>query len=113
MTDGPWINAEPNPVPWSAEPGQTTITWSAGDGGDATIYVGTPEGEFATFALGSEGTSEANWIQPGVDYYFMLRPEGSEDITAAIQVVMAPAPVPEIDPPTPAEALAPSEPLPP
>jgi hypothetical protein len=76
---GPWIKAEPNPVPPGTAPGTTTISWSTGDGSKGQVYVVRPlkdeksPKEDKLFVAGPSGTHAAPWInKKGGKYEFVL-----------------------------------------
>jgi GT2 family glycosyltransferase len=69
-----FLTAEPNPILMGEQPGNTTLSWSTGDGspGEVRLSVdGRPERLFATAPRSSE---EVPWIQEGKSYEFRLYP---------------------------------------
>jgi hypothetical protein len=66
------LSASPNPVPAGSTPGSTTIKWATGGSAAAQVYVSTNGGVETLFASGGEGSSEAPWIQTGMNYEFRL-----------------------------------------
>jgi hypothetical protein len=66
------LSAAPNPVPLSAEPATTRISWDTGDGSVGQVYVSATTGAEQLFAQGPSGTAEAPWILPGLTYTFRL-----------------------------------------
>ena len=69
--DGPWIRAEPNPVPFAGEKGTTTITWLATGMNDAKVYLRGADKE-ELLSGGSQGKETIDWIAPGGVYEFVL-----------------------------------------
>ena len=65
---GATMQASPNPVPAGIGTGSTTITWHASDDRKAAVFVETCEGE-RLFAEGQEGSSEAPWVQAGINEF--------------------------------------------
>jgi len=84
------IEASPNPVPTGSEPGTTTITWKTGDGSQAQVYVSQDGAAEKLFASGSEGSTDAAWIQAGSTYEFRVY-AGSDHKTqlASVKVTRA------------------------
>lgn len=66
---GPWIVAEPNPVPAGS---WTTVSWSTGDGSDGQVWVSAGGAAEVLFAEEPEGSAPAPWIQAGIKYRFRL-----------------------------------------
>lgn len=64
--------ATPNPVPANGGLGTTTLSWATGGRPTSALYVTTDGGPETLFAEGSEGSSEAPWIQTGHTYEFHL-----------------------------------------
>lgn len=84
------LTASPNPVPASSGAGTTRITWTSGGRTAAAIYVSADGSEEKLFAEGSEGSSEAAWIQPGATYEFRLYANADrKDVLARVQVAQA------------------------
>ena len=69
---GATLEASPNPVVGGSGPGKATITWNAGPHPEAAVFVVSDDAPENLFATGSEGSSEAPWIQPGKRYEFRL-----------------------------------------
>ena len=87
---GPWIRADPNPVPFAGEKGTTTITWDAAGESDAKIYLRGPEKE-ELFSGGSHGKETIDWIAPGGVYEFVLYADADRKKELAILKVTRPA----------------------
>lgn len=87
---GPWIRADPNPVPFAGEKGTTTITWDAAGASDAKIYLRGPEKE-ELFSGGSHGKETIDWIAPGGVYEFVLYADADRKKELAILKVTRPA----------------------
>jgi len=87
---GPWIRADPNPVPFAGEKGTTTITWDAAGASDAKIYLRGPEKE-ELFSGGSHGKETIDWIAPGGVYEFVLYADADRKKELAILQVTRPA----------------------
>jgi len=66
------LTATPNPVPYGAGLGTTTITWSTGESLSGQIYLSVDGGPKQLFARGSRGSQEAPWINTGNSYEFRL-----------------------------------------
>lgn len=75
---GATLTASPNPVTTSGTAGKTTITWNAGNHPEAAVYVTSEDAGESLFASGSQGSSEAPWIQPGKRYEFRLYSKGDK-----------------------------------
>lgn len=67
-----FIWATPNPVPFGADPGTTTIEWSTGDGSPGWVFLRHDDGEETLFSHQPVGLQEAAWIQPEMAYRFTL-----------------------------------------
>jgi hypothetical protein len=68
----PILTASPNPVPSGEAKGRTTISWNAMGESASKIYVSVDGGEESLFAVGRQGSSDANWISAGSNYEFRL-----------------------------------------
>jgi hypothetical protein len=68
----PVLTASPNPVPAGDAKGRTTISWNALGESAGKVYVSMNGGEESLFAVGREGSSDANWIETGPSYEFRL-----------------------------------------
>jgi len=66
------ISASPNPVPAGAGPGETTITWTTGNGAEGRVRVSTDGGLERTVTQGPAGTLPVNWINGSAVYEFRL-----------------------------------------
>lgn len=66
------IKADPNPVPFSAGKGTTTITWSTTGEAACQVYVSVDGGAEKLFAAGITGSQQAPWITPTSTYQFRL-----------------------------------------
>src|SRR6266403_2089995 len=64
----PILTASPNPVPAGDAQGRTTISWNALGESDGKVYVSMNGGEESLFAVGRQGSSDANWIDAGSSY---------------------------------------------
>ena len=75
---GPWIKADPNPVPAGADKfGKTTISWDTAGAPASEVYVlinGKEEKKFSGAKV--KGSQEATWIGKG-EYEFKIY-EGTE-----------------------------------
>ncbi|MEO6224143.1 MAG: hypothetical protein ABIP90_12920 [Vicinamibacterales bacterium] len=72
QTRGPAITASPNPVP-TADRAITTITWNAGPGSTAEVWVSINGGQEILFGgESSEGSKDADWIDAGSAYTFRV-----------------------------------------
>ena len=87
---GPWIRAEPNPVPFAGEKGTTTITWDAAGANDAKVYLRGPEKE-ELFSGGSHGKETIDWIAQGGVYEFVLYADAERKKELATLKVTRPA----------------------
>ncbi len=67
-----WISAAPNPIPAGAAPGETTVTWTTGNGTEGRVKVSTDGGLERTVAAGPKGTLPVNWISGSSMYEFRL-----------------------------------------
>jgi hypothetical protein len=67
----PALSASPNPVPAGDAKGRTTISWNALGESAGEVYVSLNGGEESSFAVGRQGSSDANWIDAG-SYEFRL-----------------------------------------
>jgi type IV pilus biogenesis protein CpaD/CtpE len=72
QTGEPWIKADPNPVPVSADKGTTTVSWNSGGGAMAEVYLVNAKQEETLFSGGATGSQTANWIAKGGKYEFRL-----------------------------------------
>ena len=87
---GATISAAPNPVPAGSGAGTTTIKWTTGDGTDGKVFLSTGGSERSDpFALGSEGSSDAPWIQAGITYEFRLYNSDHTKLLAKVTVTKA------------------------
>jgi hypothetical protein len=68
----PILTASPNPVPSGDAKGRTTISWNAMGESAGKVYVSVNGGEESLFAVGRQGSSDANWIRAGSSYEFRL-----------------------------------------
>ena len=68
----PILTAYPNPVPAGDAKGRTTISWNALGESASKVYVSMNGAEESLFAVGREGSSDANWIETGPSYEFRL-----------------------------------------
>jgi hypothetical protein len=68
----PILTASPNPVPAGDAKGRTTISWNALGESAGEVYVSLNGGEESLFAVGRQGSSDANWIDAGSSYEFRL-----------------------------------------
>lgn len=86
----PWIKAEPNPVPSQAgsDKGTTTISWDAGDGSNAEVYLQVAGKPDQLFSGGSRYKKDATWIKKGTKYEFVLF-AGSEHKTELARVAVS------------------------
>ena len=66
------IKADPNPVPFTAGKGTTTITWGTKGGEMYQVYLSVDGGAEKLFATGTSGSQEAPWITPDATYQFRL-----------------------------------------
>ena len=70
---GPSINANPNPATCAAGQGRTVITWNAGSGSTAEVWLSIDDAPEILFGGESrEGTQNADWIDGGRTYDFRL-----------------------------------------
>ena len=68
----PILTASPNPVPPGDTKGRTTISWNALGESAGKVYVSVNGGEESLFAVGRQGSSDANWIDGRLNYEFRL-----------------------------------------
>lgn len=68
----PILTASPNPVPAGHALGQTTISWNALGERIGKVYVSMNGGEESLFAVGRQGSNDANWIDARSSYEFRL-----------------------------------------
>jgi hypothetical protein len=68
----PALSASPNPVPAGDAKGRTTISWNALGESAGKVHVSVNGGEESWFAVGRQGSSDANWIDAGSSYEFRL-----------------------------------------
>jgi len=87
---GPWIRADPNPVPFAGEKGTTTITWDAADANDAKVYLRS-DGKEELFSGGNQHSEAIDWIAPGGVYEFVLYADADRKKELAILKVTRPA----------------------
>jgi len=87
---GPWIRADPNPVPFAGEKGTTTITWDAADANDAKVYLRS-DGKEELFSGGNQHSEAIDWIAPGGVYEFVLYADAERKKELAILKVTRPA----------------------
>ncbi|MFT4039649.1 MAG: hypothetical protein QM692_15805 [Thermomicrobiales bacterium] len=107
---GSFIRANPNPVPYSAEPGSVVIEWSTGYADGGRVTVATDGGSPAEFATGAAGSAAAPWIAAGRRYVFALHAgEPTGRPLASVEVGMnAPIPITGAAPERPFLAASPN-----
>lgn len=88
--DGPWIRADPNPVPFAGDKGTTTITWDAAGANQATVCLRGPDKE-ELFSGGGSGKETIDWIAPGGVYVFVLYADAERTKQLATLKVTRPA----------------------
>jgi hypothetical protein len=81
------LTASPNPVSAGAALGKTTLSWRSRSYPDAAIYVSVDGKAETLFAEGSEGESEANWIQAENKYDSRLYADKTRTNTLAQRFV--------------------------
>jgi len=86
---GPSITAAPNPVPAVSGAGTTTIKWTTGDGTTGNVFVSETGAEEKPFTSGPTGSSDAPWIQIGVNYEFRLYNSDHTKLLAKVTVTRA------------------------
>jgi hypothetical protein len=82
----PILTASPNPVPAGHALGQTTISWNALGEDIGKVYVSVNGGEESLFAVGRQGSSDANWIDGGSTYDFRLYNSDHSKLLAKVTV---------------------------
>ena len=87
---GPWILADPNPVPFAGDKGTTTITWLAAGMNDAKVYLRSADRE-ELLSGGSQGEQTIDWIAPGGVYEFVLYADAEKKKELATLKVTRPA----------------------
>lgn len=85
----PWISADPNPVPGGPGRGRTTVSWDTGNGQPGIITVVQDSGPATLFATGARGQGEADWIQDGSRYRFLLHSGVDGQLLAEVTVERA------------------------
>ena len=83
---GPRITAAPNPVPAGSGAGTTTIKWTTADGTTGNVFVSEAGAEEKPFTSGPTGSSDAPWIQIGVNYEFRLYNSDHTKLLAKVTV---------------------------
>lgn len=86
------LQAAPNPVP--ADSSATTITWDAGAGGTAQLYVSQNGGPEKLVAENRKGSKPINWIYTGT-YEFRLYAGTERESKLATIVVTGGKPAPK------------------
>ena len=84
---GPWIRAEPNPVPAGPGMGKATITWDTANGQWGEVYLSVPKAAEKLFCAGPKGSNDAPWIAKGGHYEFLLY-AGKEHKTVLARVAV-------------------------
>ena len=85
----PSITAAPNPVPAGSGAGTTTIKWTTGDGTTGNVFVSETGAEEKPFSSGPTGSTDAPWIQIGVNYEFRLYNSDHTKLLAKVTVTRA------------------------
>ena len=88
--NGVVLKADPNPVPTSAGPVKTTITWSTPDKAVVQIFVGPPwqPDEKLVLESAGRGSTEVDWILPNWQYEFRMY--GGKDKKELLAVLRIP-----------------------
>jgi len=82
----PILTASPNPVPAGHALGRTTISWNAFGESTSKVYVSVNGGEESLFAVGRQGSNDANWIDAGSSYEFRLYNSDHSKLLAKVSV---------------------------
>ena len=69
---GPFIWAEPNPVPGVSNEGTTVVHWDTGDGSIGEVYFSVNGDDERLFFTSAEGSRPAPWILARCTYDFRL-----------------------------------------
>lgn len=84
---GPGLRVDPTVVPWSAQAGGVTVTWSNGGAPGAwQVRVAIADQPETLFAGGGAGSQRADWIRAGTSYEFRLYRGGDPDETPVARV---------------------------
>jgi hypothetical protein len=82
----PILTASPNPVPAGHALGRATISWNALGEGIGKVYVSVNGGEESLFAVGRQGSNDANWIKTGSTHEFRLYNADHKQLLAKVTV---------------------------
>lgn len=70
------ISASPNPVPSGPGAGETTVSWTTGNGADGRVKVAVDDGLERVIGQGPTGELRVNWINSSAAYEFRLYSAG-------------------------------------